>query len=63
MVVEVARSSAELHLRLAVCVAPGFPKTFICRLIVVCEIKAVLDEGRASIRIVADPIAPNPWIQ
>ena len=62
MIVQVAGPSPLICLGLTVLIKPAFSKTLVGRLIVMCEIKTVLDERRAGVCIVADTITANPWI-
>ena len=63
MIVEVASAGTKSSLGLAVLVTAGFPEAFIGRLIVMREIQGVFDEWGAGIRVVANTIPSDPWVQ
>ena len=62
MIFQVSGPGPLICLGQTVLIKAAFSKTLICRLIVMREIKTVLDERRAGICIVADTITANPWI-
>ena len=63
MIFEVARAGAKFTFDLSIFIESAFAKAFICKLIVVCEIKTVLDERGAGISLITNPIPANPGIQ
>jgi len=63
MIFEVARARSKFVFYLAVLIESAFAKTFVCGLIVVRKIKTMLDERGARIRVVADTVSSNPWVQ
>ena len=63
VIVEVARTGAELCIRLAILVKAAFSKTIIGRLVVMGKIQTVLDEWCAGIRVVANTVATYPWVR
>ena len=62
MVVKVTRASAKLRLWLQAFIAPGGPKTVVCKLIIVREIQTVFDERSTGVCVIPNAIAADPRI-
>ena len=62
MVVEMAGRRSELGARQAGGIDMVRAKALIGRLVVMCEVQAMLDQRRAGVSVIANAIAAHPWI-